>query len=204
MAVLTLPHLRKLRKAKRSKPTALENDVAKALYDLELNHKTLRAHLPRFHINTVKEVGAKGTTKKALVILYPLRYLMLVRKVQKTVIGELEKRFAGRVVTFVAQRKVTRRPSSVYGIQEVQRSTTRTVVNENVLGDLLYPSEVVGKRWRFRTDGSRVMKVYLDSRDKKKMGARLALIAAIYKKLSMRKVTFGFMWNPRLQQVSHR
>ena len=116
MAVLTLPHLRKLRKAKRSKPTALENDVAKALYDLELNHKTLRAHLPRFHINTVKEVGAKGTTKKALVILYPLRYLMLVRKVQKTVIGELEKRFAGRVVTFVAQRKVTRRPSSVYGI----------------------------------------------------------------------------------------
>ena len=204
MAVLTLPHLRKLRKAKRSKPTALENDVAKALYDLELNHKTLRAHLPRFHINTVKEVGAKGTTKKALVILYPLRYLMLVRKVQKTVIGELEKRFAGRVVTFVAQRKVTRRPGSVYGIQEVQRSTTRTVVNENVLGDLLYPSEVVGKRWRFRTDGSRVMKVYLDSRDKKKMGARLALIAAIYKKLSMRKVTFGFMWNPRLQQVSHR
>lgn len=204
MAVLTLPHLRKLRKAKRSKPTALENDVAKALYDLELNHKTLRAHLPRFHINTVKEVGAKGTTKKALVILYPLRYLMLVRKVQKTVIGELEKRFAGRVVTFVAQRKVTRRPSSVYGVQDVQRSTTRTAVNENVLGDLLYPSEVVGKRWRFRTDGSRVMKVYLDSRDKKKMGARLALIAAIYKKLSMRKVTFGFMWNPRLQQVSHR
>ncbi len=36
---------------------------------------------------------------------------MLVRKVQKTITGELEKRFAGRVVTLVAQRKVTKRPA---------------------------------------------------------------------------------------------
>ena len=197
-----LPHLRKLRKAKRSKPTPLENDVAKALYDLELNHKTLRAHLPRFHVNTAKTVEAKSTTKKAIVIFYPLRYLMLVRKLQTVLTAELEKRFSGRIVALVAQRKVTRRPSNIYAIQEVQRSTTRTAVNESILADLLYPADVVARRWRFRVDGSKVMKVFLDTKAKKRMDSRLPLIAALYKKLTQRSVTFGYMWNPRLSQIS--
>ena len=198
-----LPHLRKLRKAKRSKPTTLENDVAKALYDLELNHKSLRAHLPRFHVNTAKSVeGAKG--KKAVVIFYPLRYLKLVRKIQTVLTSELEKRFSGAIVAFVAQRKITRRPTSVYAIQTVQRSTTRTAVYESILDDLLFPSDVVGRRWRFRVDGSKTMKVFLDTQSRKRMESRLPLIAAIYKKLTSRSVSFGYMWNPRLSQVSHR
>jgi len=57
-----LPHLRKIRKAKRSKPSTVENDVAKAIYDLELNHRTLRTQLPRFHFNTAKELD---TTSRA-------------------------------------------------------------------------------------------------------------------------------------------
>ena len=199
-----LPHLRKLRKAKRTKPTPLENDVAKALYDLELHHKTLRAHLPRFHVNTAKQVEAKASTKKAIVIFYPLRYLAMVRKVQTVLTAELEKRFSGQIVALVAQRKVTRRPSNIYALQQVQRSTTQTAVNENILSDLLHPAEVVGRRWRYRVDGSKIMKVYLDTKQRKRMEPRLPLIAALYKKLTQRTVTFGYMWNPRLSQVSHR
>ena len=199
-----LPHLRKLRKAKRSKPSALENDVAKALYDLELHHKTLKSHLPRFHVNTAKTVEAKTTTKKAIVIFYPLRYLKLVRKIQTVLTAELEKRFSGRIVALVAQRKVTRRPTNVYQMQEVQRSTTRTAVNENILEDLLYPADVVARRWRFRVDGSKIQKVYLDTQAKKRMEPRMALVAALYKKLTQRSISFGYMWNPRLSQVSHR
>jgi len=199
-----LPHLRKLRKAKRAKQSDIENEVAKALYDLEMNHKTLRSHLPRFHINCVKEVEQKGIQKKGLICFYPLRYIMLVRKTQKLLIAELEKRFPGRIVCFIAQRKITKRPKDVYALQKVQRSRTQTAVNDGILADLLHPADVVGRRIKFNTDGSRMQKVYLDSRDKKKTDARLAMISCVYKKLTHRPVTFGFMWNPRLQQIAHR
>merc|ERR1711991_179691 len=98
----------------------------------------------------------------------------------------------------------TKRPSNIYKLQEVQRSTTRTAVNEGILADLLYPADVVAKRWRFRVDGSKIMKVYLDSRDKKKTEGRLTVAAAVYKQLTHRAISFGYMWNPKLQQVAHR
>ena len=202
-----LPHLRKLRKLKRSKPSALENDVAKALYKLEQGHKKLRECLPRFHINTAKAVEAKGTRKNqkgAIVVFYPLRYVMLVRGVQKTLTQELEKAFPGKFVLLVAQRRITKRPNDVYKLQKVQRSTTSTAVFESILGDLIYPCDVVGRRWKARVDGSKVQKVFLDSRDRKKINARLPIVAQVYRQLTHRNVNFGFMWNSKLQQVSAR
>jgi small subunit ribosomal protein S7e len=196
-------HLRKLRKLKRSKPSDLEDSVAKALYELEQNHKTLRMHLPRFHVNTAKQVeDSRG--KSAVVIFYPLRYLMLVRKVQRVLTSELEKRFAGKTVLLVAQRRITKRPTDVYKLQKVQRSTTSTAVFENILNDLIHPCEVVARRWKCRQDGSKLMKVFLDSRDRKKVEARLPTIAHVYRLLTHRRANFGFMWNSKLQQVSSR
>ena len=198
-----LPHLRKIRKLKRTKPSTIEDEVAKALYDLEMNHKTLRTSLPRFHINTAKEIEYGAGEKRGLIVFYPLRFLMLVRKIQKVLVAELEKKFAGRVVVLVAQRKIVRRPKDVYSLQAVQRSRTQTAVNENILTDLLYPCDIVGRRWKCRVDGSKLMKVYLDSRDRKKCEGRLRIVADIFKRLTHRPVSFGFMWNPKLQQVAH-
>ena len=199
-----LPHLRKLRKLKRQNPTPLEDEVAKAIYDLELKHKTLRLQLPRFHINTAKEVESARFAKKGLVVFYPLRYLMLVRKIQKTLTAELEKRFPGRIAVLVAQRKITKRPKDVYKLQKVQRSRTATAVNEAILDDLLAPCDIVARRWKCNTDGSKMMKVFLDSRDKRRTSGRIPLIQYLYKKLTHRTVSIGFMWNSNLQQVAHK
>ena len=199
-----LPHLRKLRKLKRQNPTPLEDEVAKAIYDLELKHKTLRLQLPRFHINTAKEVESARFAKKGLVVFYPLRYLMLVRKIQKTLTAELEKRFPGRIAVLVAQRKITKRPKDVYKLQKVQRSRTATAVNEAILDDLLAPCDIVARRWKCNTDGSKMMKVFLDSRDKRRTSGRIPLIQYLYKKLTHRTVSIGFMWNYNLQQVAHK
>lgn len=199
------PHLRKLRKLKRSKPSEIEDNVAKALHELELNHKTLRMHLPRFHINTAKVVSPSVEgARKALVVFYPLRYLMLVKKTQKVLTAELEKRFSGHIVLLVAQRRIAKRPTDVYKLQKVQRSTTSTAVYESILGDLLGATEIVGRRWKARTDGSKTQKIFLDTADRKKIENRLPLISLVYKKLTHRTVNFSFMWNAKLQQVSNR
>ncbi|KAG8340456.1 putative Ribosomal protein S7e [Trypanosoma vivax] len=198
------PYMRKLRKLKRNDPSPDEDSVAKAIFELELTHKTLRKHLPRFHINTVRRLKNPRQKKEAMVILYPLRFIMLVRKIQRTLTAELEKQFPGSVVLLVAQRKITKRPSDVYKLQLVQRSRTSVAVFENILNDLIFPCDVVGRRWRYRTDGGKMMKVFLDSRDRKRVEARLPLIAHVYRQLTHRNVTFGFMWNPKLQQVSSR
>lgn len=198
------PHLRKLRKLKRSKPSEVEDSVAKTLFELEKTNKSLRQKLPRFRINGVRMVEVPRTKKAAMVVFYPLRFLMLVRSVQRALTAELEKRHPGCVVVLVAQRKITKRPNDVYKLQKVQRSKTSTAVFENILDDLIYPNDVVGRRWRFRTDGSKLMKVFLDVRDRKRVESRLPVIAHVYKQLTHRRVSFGFMWNPKLQQVSTR
>ncbi|KAI5686254.1 Ribosomal protein S7e, partial [Leishmania braziliensis] len=196
------PYLRKLRKLKRSKPSSLEESVAKTLFELETSHKTLRQELPRFHINSAREVKVPRSKKTAMVVFYPLRFLMLVRKVQRALTSELEKRHPGYLVMLVAQRKITKRPNDVYKLQKVQRSKTSSAVFENILNDLIYPSDVVGRRWRYRTDGSKLMKVFLDARDRKRIESRLRAVAYVYKQLTHRRASFGFMWNPKLQQVS--
>ncbi|EPY40345.1 small subunit ribosomal protein S7e [Angomonas deanei] len=127
---------------------------------------------------------------------------MLVRSIQRSLTSELEKLHKDTTVLLVAQRSITKRPQDVYKRQKVQRSRTSTAVFENILADLVYPCDVVGRRWRYRADGSKVMKVYLDARDRKRVEARLPAIAHVYKLLTHRVVSFGFMWNPKLQQVS--
>lgn len=197
-------YLRKLRKLKRSAPSAHEENVAKTLFELEATHSTLKRHLPRFHINGVRVLESESFKKNAMIIFYPLRFLLLVRKIQRALVTEIEKRHPGFVVVMVAQRKITKRPTDIYKLQKVQRSRTSTAVFESILNDLIYPMDVVGRRWRCRSDGSKIMKVFLDAHDRKKIESRLAVIANVYRTLTHRPVSFGFMWNPKLQQVSSR
>lgn len=198
------PHLNKIRKLKKLKASDVEDSVARDLYELQNHHKALQAHLPRFHINGVRLVESPQLKKTAMIIMYPLRYLMLVRKIQRTLTSELEKRHPNHVVVLVAQRKITKRPDSIYKLQKVQRSTTSTAVFENILNDLIFPCDVVARRWTFREDGSKIMKVFLDARERQKIETRLPVLSYVYKLLTHRAVRFGFMWNPKLQQVSSR
>lgn len=61
-------------------------------------------------------------------------------------------------VVLIATRRIMR-PPKVGSAATRPRSRTLTAVHEAILDDLVYPTEIVGKRVRFRLDGSRIIKV---------------------------------------------
>jgi small subunit ribosomal protein S7e len=61
-------------------------------------------------------------------------------------------------VVLIATRRILRVPKKGTAANR-PRSRTLTAVHEAILEDLVYPSEIVGKRIRFRLDGSRIMRV---------------------------------------------
>jgi hypothetical protein len=75
---------------------------------------------------------------------------------------ELEKKFSDRHVVFVAQRRILRKPTRTSRVKQKRpRSRTLTNVHEKILEDLVFPTEIVGKRTRVNQDGSKLLKVWV-------------------------------------------
>ena len=63
---------------------------------------------------------------------------------------------------FVAQRRVLPKPTRNSRVKQKRpRSRTLTSVHDHILEDLVFPTEIVGKRTRVATDGSKLLKVYV-------------------------------------------
>jgi len=65
-------------------------------------------------------------------------------------------------------------------------------VHDAILTDLVYPVDIVGKRVRTKEDGSRVLKVILDEKEKGGVDHRLDTYSEVYKRLTGRGVVFEF------------
>jgi small subunit ribosomal protein S7e len=158
-------------------PDETELSVAQALIDLENNVPDLKAELRPLQISAAREVDVRGG-KKAIVIFVPVPQLKAFHKVQQRydpvfackltvsltfdsrLTRELEKKFTDRHVVFVAQRRMLRKPTRTSRVvQKRPRSRTLTSVHEKILEDLVYPTEIVGKRTRVAVDGSKLLKV---------------------------------------------
>jgi small subunit ribosomal protein S7e len=132
-----------------------------------------------------------STGRKAIVISIPCRLLKAFHKIQQRLVRELEKKFSGKDVVLVASRRVLPVPTS--GLRSGRpRSRTLTAVHEAILDDLVYPTEIVGKRQRFRLDGSKVLKVYLDPKERNSSEYKLETFGGVYKKLTGKDVVFEY------------
>merc|ERR1712043_49341 len=108
---------------------------------------------------------------------------------------ELEKKFSGKHVVFIAQRRILPKPTRKTRQKNKQkrpRSRTLTAVHENILEDLCFPSEIVGKRIRVKLDGSRLIKVHLDKAQQTTIEHKLDTFSHVYKRLTGKDVIFEF------------
>lgn len=184
--------VKKIYKSKDEKPSELEESVAKALVELEISSKDMSGDLRDLFFLSAKEIEVSAG-KKAIVIFVPYRLHHRFQKLQSRLIRELEKKFSGKHVLILAQRTILSNNFSRHHPGQIRpRSRTLTAVHEAILNDLVYPTVIVGKRIRFRTDGSRLLKVYLDPKDIKEVDYKLKTFAAVYKKLTNKNIEFLF------------
>jgi small subunit ribosomal protein S7e len=169
-----------------------ELSVAQAMVDLENNVPELKNELRVLQISAAREVDVKGG-KKAIVVFVPVPQLKAFRKVQARLTRELEKKFSDRHVVFVAQRRVLPKPTRNSRVKQKRpRSRTLTNVHERILEDLVFPTEIVGKRTRVAVDGSKLLKVFLDSKDATSLEYKLDSFSSVYRRLTGKDVVFEF------------
>ncbi|CDJ49432.1 40S ribosomal protein S7, putative [Eimeria brunetti] len=182
-------------KADNSPLTEVEKEVDRCLADIEASTQSeLRGEVAELTLAAVKAVEVPASGKTAVVLVVPYRqYAAVVRRVHGRLIQELEKKLKRHVV-IIAQRSIVGLDYKRKNLKVRPRSRTLTSVQDAMLDDIVAPSEVVGRRWRVRADGSKLMKVHLDPKDKAKdnLEEKLWTFAAVYKRLTNKDAAFLF------------
>ena len=195
--------LAELARTKIMKPTSavvspVEMKLAECFVDLESHNVDLRAELRSFRFYSVSEVDCTAASgRRALVVYVPVSQLVAFRRIASKVIAELEKKFSDKHIMFVGRRKIEAKAKRTDSIAKQHRPYSRTLtsVHEKILDDLVSPFEIVGKRTRFNRNGSRIMKILLDPKDRHAMEAKVDTMASVYNHLTGKTIAFEFPTN---------
>jgi small subunit ribosomal protein S7e len=155
--------------------------VAQEILNIEMSSNELKPVLRDLYITAAREIDC-GADRKAILLYVPYKLRRSFQKVHARLVRELEKKFSGKHVMIVAQRTILgksyNRNAKTSGPRP--RSRTLTAVHDAILDDLVYPTEITGKRIRYKTDGRRIMKIFLDPKDQVHVEGRTETFAAVY------------------------
>ncbi|CAM9152267.1 unnamed protein product [Sphacelaria rigidula] len=184
----------KIVKPEGQEPDEFEQTVAQELFNLEMSAADIKSDIRDLYITGAKQQVDVGGGKKAIIIFVPYRLLRSYHKIQQRLVRELEKKFSGRHVVIIATRTILgksyARSTKTQGIRP--RSRTLTSVQDSMLEDLVFPTEIVGKRTRCKIDGSKLLKVQLDPKDQVNVETKLDTFSSVYKKITNKDVVFEF------------
>ncbi|KAI3987194.1 hypothetical protein MKX01_031678 [Papaver californicum] len=181
---------RKISKDKGTEPTEFEETVAQSFFDLENTNNELKSDLKDLYINSAVQVDVSGN-RMSVVIHVPYRLRKGFRKIHVRLVRELEKKFSGKDVIMIATRRIVRPPKKGAAVQR-PRSRTLTAVHDAMLEDVVYPGEIVGKRIKYRLDGSKIIKIFLDPKERNNTEYKLETFSGVYRKLSGKDVVFEY------------
>jgi small subunit ribosomal protein S7e len=181
---------------KLSKPSEFEYHVAQTLGEIEASSGDLKGELKEIRITGASEFESKyrGAVRQAVIIFIHHKSQVALRKVHSRLQSELAKRFR-RPVVLILQRTILPKYFKSKGQQKRPYSRTLTQVHEAILEDLIFPTVILGRRIRIKTDGRRVFKVLLDPNARDDVQDRLDVISAVYSKLTNKEVVFEFPAN---------
>ncbi|PKA67261.1 40S ribosomal protein S7 [Apostasia shenzhenica] len=181
---------KKIHKENDVEPSEFEDTVAQALFDLENANQELKSDLKDLYINSAVQMDVSGNLK-AVVIHVPYRIRKSFRKIHVRLVRELEKKFSGKDVILIATRRIVRPPKKGSAVIR-PRSRTLTSVHDAVLEDLVYPAEIVGKRVRYRLDGTKIIKIFLDPKERNNNEYKLETFSGVYRRLCGKDVVFEY------------
>ena len=193
MAASTASVSKKLMKKDSEPASELELKIASELEALEKSGGHFKADLKGLHFTKASAIELDGG-RKVVVIFVPPPMLKDFRKCQQNLVNELEKKLTMNVL-LVANRTMVppglwQRSKMLSGVRP--RSRTLKNVQDNLLDDLLFPTEIAGKRTKVKTDGSRLLKVIVAKKDQDAIEGKTDGFRVVFKKLTNRDVTFEF------------
>merc|ERR1711879_706344 len=132
----------KLQKKNNQRASDIESSVAQAILDIQNNaDAATKEQLMQLHLVAVKEVDVGG--RNALILMVPAPQVVGWQKIQTKIVRELEKKFSGKHVMIIGQRKVMAQEARKAGAKcyKQKRPISRSVksVHDAILEDCVYP-----------------------------------------------------------------
>ncbi len=170
----------------------LQKEISKIVNDLvpdnRADKKTARPSL----VSDVREFQFTSQDKKtvhALVVYLPFVFVQNNRALVTKIVNEIQKK-KNRHAFVLAKRTIVNKKADFK--QMIPRNRTLTAVFDALLEDLIFPANVIGRRWRYRLNGSQLGKIFLSEESRAFLEDKVELIAQLYFALTNRKITFEF------------
>ncbi|KAI3975841.1 hypothetical protein MKX01_015389 [Papaver californicum] len=141
-------------------------------------------------LNSLDFIDVSGN-RKAVVIHVPYRLRKGFKKIHVRLVRELEKKFSGKDVILIATWRIVRPPKKGIAVQR-PRSRTLIAVHDAMAEDVVYPAEIVRKRIKYRLDGSKIIKIFLDPKERNNTEYKLETFSGVYRKLYGKDVVFEY------------